>query len=262
MRILAIFGCALLALGACKKEADTKAPAAQAAAEKAKNDSALASLTPEQQAAVRVLVRDTLVSDPNILLEAQQAFEAKQIREQNERVATAYNQVKSEEAQIAFGPSNAKITIIEYFDYKCGFCHAALPWINDLMNNHKDYRFIFKELPILTPNSTLAAKAAMAAHSQGKYLEFHRALMGATGELNLDQIMQIAQSVGLDTNKLRTDMNKPQLTERLEKIRNQASELGITGTPGFIINGKLVSGFDKQQLETIIGAESQAEPTK
>lgn len=259
MRVLTIIGCLCLALTACSKtDATTKAPeAAEMSAEaKAKNDNVLATLTKEQQAAVRLLVRDTLVSDPNILVEAQDAYQAIMIREQNEQVATKYGKIKNEESQIAFGPANAKVTIIEYFDYKCGFCHAANSWLTETMNKRRDIRYIFKELPILSPNSTLAAKAAMAAHAQGKYLEFHRALMSATGDLGLEQIMSIAQSVGLNTTRLRADMNKPEYAQRLEKIRNQATEVGINGTPGFLINGNLISGFAKDQLEAMIGAES------
>lgn len=258
MRVLTIIGCLCVALSACNKAETTKAPeTAKVSAEvKAKNDGVLASLTKEQQAAVRLLVRDTLVSDPNILVEAQDAYQAIAIREQNEKVATSYAKIKNEESQIAFGPANARVTVIEYFDYKCGFCHAANNWLIATMNNRRDIRYIFKELPILSPNSTLAAKAAMAAHAQGKYLEFHRALMAATGDLNLEQIMSIAQSVGLNTTRLRADMNKPELAQRLEKIRNQATEVGINGTPGFLINGKLISGFAQDQLEAMIGAES------
>jgi protein-disulfide isomerase len=259
MRVLTVIACLGVVLAACEKtEPATKAPetAKMSVEEKAKNDGVLATLTKEQQAAVRLLVRDTLVSDPHILLEAQQAYEAIMIREQNEQVATAYSKIKNEESQIAFGPANARITVIEYFDYKCGFCHAANSWLIETMNKRRDIRYIFKELPILSANSTLAAKAAMAAHAQGKYLEFHRALMGATGDLGLEQIMSIAESVGLNTTRLRTDMNKPEYAQRLEKIRNQATEVGINGTPGFLINGKLISGFAKDQLEAMIGAES------
>lgn len=245
--------------GAFSKKADTEAP--KAAATASADASALAALTPAQQEAVRALIRDTLVSNPTILLEAQQAYEAQQIRAQNENVAKSWDKIKSEEAQIAFGPANAKVTIIEYFDYKCGFCHTALPWLSALMQAHPEHRYVFKELPILTENSRVAAKAAMASHKQGKYRQFHTALMNARGDLNLDQIKQIASSVGIDVNKMTAEMAKPEYEQRLQKIQEQAQEVGITGTPGFVINGKLISGFSKEELDATIGAASGSPST-
>lgn len=213
----------------------------------------LSSLSAQQQEAVRALVRDTLVANPEILLEAQRSYEAKQTREMNARVAGAFETLKKDEATLSFGPANAKITVIEFFDYKCGFCHAANDWVMTLLNERKDVRVIFKELPILSENSHAAAKAAIAAHKQGKYLEFHRALMTARGDLNADQVMEIAGSVGLDTDKLKKDMNDPKVEASLTAMRQQATDLGINGTPGFVINGKLVSGFAKEELEAAMG---------
>lgn len=212
----------------------------------------LKALTPEQQAAVRALIRDELVANPDILLEAQRSFESRQARAQNERVAAAFQTLKRDHAQFSFGPANAKITVIEFFDYKCGFCHAAQGWVANLIATRKDIRFIFKELPILSENSTLAARAAIAAHNQGKYLDMHNALMTARGDLNQEQIFEIASSVGLNLDRLKADMAKPQVDATIAGMREQATNLSIGGTPGFIINGKLVAGFDQEQLENAL----------
>lgn len=256
MRKLLAVSFLVLAIAGCQKTKDSEKSVMDAAKgdpAKAAPASALSSLTKEQQDAVRILVRDTLVSNPDILLEAQQAYEAKQIRAQNETVAKSWDKLIKEDAQISFGPQNAKVTIIEFFDYKCGPCHAAMPWVAETMKKHPEYRFIFKEFPILTPQSRIAAKAAMAAHTQGKYRELHFALMQARGELNQDQIMQIASSVGIDTAKLTKEMAKPEYENRLTKIQAQAQEVGVNGTPGFIVNGKLIAGFSQQELESAIG---------
>lgn len=249
-----------LAVGCAKKPANEASVAAQtgAASAVAKTDAnaaaqALKSLSPEQQAAVRSLIRDTLISNPEIILEAQRAFEAKQARVQNERVEQSFAGLKRDHAELAFGPSNAKVTIVEFFDYKCAYCHAANDWVWNVMETRKDVRVIFKELPILSENSHGAAKAAIAAHKQGKYKEFHRALMTARGDLGMDQVMQIAASVGLDIERLRKDMGDPKVEAQVAGVRSQATELGINGTPGFVINGKLVTGFSKEQLEAAMG---------
>jgi protein-disulfide isomerase len=225
------------------------------------NADALKSLSAEQQAAVRVMIRDTLIANPEILLEAQRSFEAKQERVMNEKVAASFVELKRDHADLSFGPANAPITVIEFFDYKCGFCHAANDWVWNLMETRRDVRVIFKELPILSPNSTAAARAAIAAQKQGKYKDFHRALMTARGDLGLDQVMQIATTVGLDVAKLRTDMAKPEVEAHIAGVRDQAARLGINGTPGFVINGKLVTGFSKDQLDAAIGTAGVDAPS-
>jgi protein-disulfide isomerase len=228
-----------------KTVAETTAPPA--------NAEALKSLSAEQQAAVRALIRDTLVANPEILVEASRSFEAKQERVMNEKVAKSFLELKRDHAELSFGPANAPITVIEFFDYKCGFCHAANDWVWNVMETRRDVRVIFKELPILSPNSTAAARAAIAAHKQGKYKDFHRALMTARGDLGLDQVMQIATTVGLDIERLRADMAKPEVEAQIVGVRDQAAQLGINGTPGFVINGKLVTGFSKEQLDAAMG---------
>ena len=249
---------AALGITSCTKPSEKAAETGEAKATAAQvtpgavNADVLKSLTPEQQTAVRALIRDELVANPEILLEAQRAFESKQARIQNEKVAAAFKTLKNEHAQFSFGPANAKITVIEFFDYKCGFCHAAQGWVSNLMETRKDIRVIFKELPILSENSSIAAKAAIAAHNQGKYLQMHNALMTAQGDLNPEQIFQIAASVGLNVEKLKVDMEKPQVEATITAMREQATNLNIGGTPGFVINGKLVSGFNQEELENAL----------
>ncbi|WP_240007732.1 DsbA family protein [Pseudaquidulcibacter saccharophilus] len=246
---------ALLGVVSCNKKEETSVMSKTEEAKKQDNAAILASLTKEQQAAVRVLVRDTLVTDPQILLEAQQAFEAQQTRMLNENASKAFSSIISDASELSFGPKDAKVTLVEFFDYKCGFCHAANPWMVSYMKTHPNVRYIFKELPILSANSLIAAKAAYASKAQGKYVEFHNALMQAQGDLSTDQIIQIATSVGLDTVKLQKDMQNPEIEKYLKKVQDQASQAGISGTPGFLVNGKLISGFKVEELEAALGAE-------
>jgi protein-disulfide isomerase len=252
----------LVTLGACNKAGPDKAAAtkpnenaptlSETSAPPASQET-LKALSAEQQAAVRAMIRDTLIENPEILVEASKSFEAKQARAINEKVAASFIELKRDHADLSFGPANAKITVIEFFDYKCGYCHAANDWVWNLMETRKDVRVIFKELPILSENSHGAAKAAIAAHKQGKYKDFHRALMTARGDLGMDQVMQIAATVGLDVERLRKDMADAKVEEGIAGMRQQATQLGINGTPGFVINGKLVTGFAKEQLEAAMG---------
>lgn len=246
--------------------ASTQAPnadaatAAETSAPKATAET-LKSLSAEQQTAVRAMIRDTLIENPEILLEAQRAFEAKQERVMNEKVAASFVELKRDHADLSFGPANAKITVIEFFDYKCGFCHAANDWLWALLAARQDVRVIFKELPVLSQNSHNAAKAAIASKKQGKYKDFHRALMTARGDLGMDQVMQIATTVGIDIKKLKKDMEDPSVEAQIAGVREQATRLGINGTPGFVINGKLVTGFAKDQLDAAIATAGVDAPT-
>jgi protein-disulfide isomerase len=256
---------AVLMLGAvaCTKTGDKQAKSDKAEATATATDTtlpkpsspeALKALTPDQQAAVRTLIRDTLIQNPEILLEAQRSYEAKQERAQNEKVAKSFADLKSKHGELAFGPANAKVTMIEFFDYKCTYCHAANDWVWAVIAKRPDVRVIFKELPVLSENSHTAAKAAIASHKQGKYKEFHRALMTARGDLGLDQILEIATSVGLDVTRLQKDMADPKVEAQLTGVRQQATDLGINGTPGFVINGSLVAGFSQDRLDAALGA--------
>ena len=133
------------------------------------------------------------------------------------------------------GNSNGKVTIIEFFDYRCSHCMAMTPVIDSLMNKNPEVHVIFKEFPIRGKISVYAAKAALAANNQGKFVELHDAMMGQD---NLDEskIMSMAKSLGLNTEKLQADMDSVAVEEEIRSTYQVAKELGITGTPTFYIS--------------------------
>lgn len=228
----ALFLAAALSIIGCTSDAETAPEAARA-------------LTAAEQDAVRALVRDTLVRNPEILIEAQEAL-AKRDRD------SAVAQLAAHDKDFSLGPENAKVTIVEFFDYRCPYCHAATDWVWKTAAANPDVRFVFKELPILSPTSELAARAAIASEKQGKYPEFHRALMQARGSLEQAQIDQVAASVGLDVARLKRDMQDPSIEEHLNRVRATAQSLGVNGTPAFFVNGRLISGFAEGELEAAI----------
>lgn len=248
----AALGLVLLAAG-CKNEAASGEQAKTEAKGAAKTDpSAYDALTPEQQAAVRALVRDTLISNPEIMDDVQLAYEARAQAAQQALVGEVAPKLASEHASLAIGPANARITVIQFFDYKCPFCHQSNAWTQNLVAARDDVRVIFKELPVLSENSTGAARAAIAAARQDKYWAFHNALMTARGDLNPAQVMQIAASVGLDIEKLQADMASDDVTAMLDGVRAQATSLGIGGTPAFVVNGQLINGWQPELVEAAI----------
>lgn len=196
----------------------------------------------QEQAEIRAVVRDYLVNNPDVLREALDSLEA---RVSSER----WQRIKSDPRDFAIGPADAPVVIVEFFDYRCPYCHAALEWVIDLTRSRRDIRVVFKELPILSDASMEASRASIAAMPQGRYWAFHQALMGFRGDLTSEQIDALARQSGIDVARMRRAMDDPAVTALLEDNRAHAIDYNISGTPGFVINGELVPGFNQPLLE-------------
>jgi protein-disulfide isomerase len=132
------------------------------------------------------------------------------------------------------GNTNGKVTLIEFFDYNCTHCIASNPTIVAVMKSNPELRVVYKEFPLNSGVSTFAAKAALAANLQGKYFEFHDALMREAGGLTESRVLEVAQKTGLNVDKLKTDMNTPAIDAALQANYKLAQSLGISGTPVII----------------------------
>jgi protein-disulfide isomerase len=200
------------------------------------------SFNAQEQAEIRALVRDYLVRNPDVLREALDALEA---RVSDERWQT----VHADRRDFSIGPIDAPIVIVEFFDYRCTYCHAALEWVARTQRTRDDVRFVFKELPILSDQSFEAAQASLAAMPQGRYWQFHRAMMGFRGDLTSERINELARQSGIDVARMRRAMESPEIMAHLQESRARAMDYQINGTPGFIINGELIPGFDEERLD-------------
>lgn len=199
----------------------------------------------QEQAEIRAIVRQYLIDNPDVLREALDALAERSSAER-------WQQIKNDPRDFAIGPADAAVTIVEFYDYRCAYCHAAMQWVLDLARTRRDIRVVFKELPILSDASMEAARAALAARPQGRYLQFHQALMSfpLDQEMTTEQIDAIARRSGIDVTRMRRAMNDPEIIAILEQNRAHAVDYNITGTPGFVINGELVPGFNQPLLET------------
>jgi protein-disulfide isomerase len=220
---------ALLGLSACQ------APPSATAATAGPMDAA-------QQNQVRAIVRDYLIKDPSVIEEALAALETKRA---SERMANILHDPR----RFSTGPADAKITIVEFFDYRCPYCHAARDWTMAQMKARKDVRWVFVEFPILGPNSLEAARAAVASIKQGKYLPFHDNLMASKSELSTADIDTIAKGVGIDVGRMRRDMEDPAIMALLQEDQELAKAENVTGTPAFLINGEWFSGFQPDAMD-------------
>ena len=196
--------------------------------------------------AIRQIVRDYLLEHPEVLVEVQQALRAKQEAEEEERSRQAIARLRDRifadpEAPVAGDPDGA-VVLVEFFDYRCGYCRRVKPTLDTLLAENDDLRIVYKEFPILGPESTVAARAALASRAQGLYEPFHVALMEADGPFDLDHILSVARSVGLDEGQLVRDMEAPALDALIEQNAILANALGIRGTPAFVIGDRTIRG--------------------
>lgn len=151
------------------------------------------------------------------------------------------------------GNPNGEITLIEFYDYRCGYCKRAADAVTQLQREDPRIRVVYKDFPILGEPSELAAKAALASVAQGKHQAFHEALLALKGEMTKASILAAATEVGLDAKRLDTDMRNPEWNRVIEKNRALARELGISGTPGFIVGTELAPGaLDLEGLKALI----------
>jgi protein-disulfide isomerase len=197
----------------------------------------------QEQAEIRAIVREYLVNNPDVLREAQDALEAR-------RQSDLWRRARSDSRDFSIGPADAPIVIVEFFDYRCGYCHAALEWVTDITRTRSDVRVVLKEFPILSPESMEASRAAIASMPQGRYWQFHRALMGFRGDLTSARIDQLARESGIDVARMRRAMASEDVTQILQDNRGLAIELENTATPLFLINGELIAGYNRELLET------------
>lgn len=203
----------------------------------------------EQKAALHQLVREVLVSNPEILIEAMNALETKQQAEAAKaaKAAIAANRKAIFEDGVSYVAGNPKgdVTIVEFFDYRCGYCKQVQPSLMALLQEDSKVRLVLKELPVLGPESVLAARVAVAALEQdkgAKYLGFHNAMMEFRGQLTEAEVFRMAGTAGLDIARLKTDMATPKTEQILRANLALADTLGIQGTPGFVIGDHLVPG--------------------
>jgi protein-disulfide isomerase len=213
-----------------------------------------------EKAQVEAIVKEYLLREPEILFEMQTAFQRNQIATQTLAAEGAWEKLLASSKDDPYiGRKDAPITIIEFSDYDCGVCKAAVPWVMAQVDDRRsDIKVIVKESAVRGADSRRAAIAAMAAHSQGKYREMHVALMKAPANAYTPANLEaIAQSVGLDMARWKKDMADANLIRRVDRSVEEFDMAGLQGTPSFLINGRFVGGFGQEELESLIEATRQ-----
>ncbi len=200
--------------------------------------------TTEKREEIHKIIKDYLLANPEVLRDALVELEKRQQAEQvaQSRALISKNaeaMFQSEHTYVAGNP-DGDITLVEFFDYNCGFCKRSMESVIGLIESDPNVRVVMREFPILGQGSLIASRAALASRKQNKYWEFHVALMKAKSLQNEAQVMRVAQSVGLDIEKLRKDMDGPEIVLSIKEGYDLAQALGIQGTPTFVLDDQII----------------------
>ena len=205
---------------------------------------------------VEKIVREYLMREPEIVYKALEELQRRQAEATAARQQAAVTENRSELLHDAASPvggnPDGDVTLVEFFDYRCAYCRRVVSSMRALLDEDRELRVVFKELPVLGPDSVRAARAALASRKQDGYVPFHFALMAAE-DLSLAGIRDAAEAVGLDADRLEADMMSSEVNAAIQANYALADELGIEGTPAFVIGTQLIPGaVDKARLEQLI----------
>lgn len=205
-----------------------------------------AKFTKAQEQQIITVLEKHLEEKPELVMDALQRLEANKRAEEEivakQSIAKNLAALTAED-EPSVGNDKGDVTVVEFFDYNCGYCKRAVPDIQKILGDDKNVRFVFHEMPILGPTSKTAAQYALAAHKQDKYFDFHVALMEHRGQKNEQTMEKIGKDLDLDIKKLTEDANSAEIKQKIEDSITMATDIGVRGTPAFIVNGKLFRGY-------------------
>lgn len=216
-----------------------------------------AEFSDSQRKEMEAIIKDYLLANPDLLREMGQRLEQQErlAEDQQRKGALISNadEIFRDGTDFVAGNPKGTVTMVEFFDYNCGWCKKGFPEVMSLIEADKDLRFVMKEVPIFGGDSDYAAQAAIAANKQGKYWALHVAMMGHEGKITKETVDELAAAQGLDMAQLKKDMESPETAGVLERNRALAQSLAINGTPAFIIDDRLVPGYlPKAELASAI----------
>ena len=204
----------------------------------------------DQRHDIEGIVKDYLVSHPEVLQEAMDALDKRQKQADADKAratikdnnATIFNSAH----QVVLGNPQGKVTMVEFFDYNCAFCKRALPDMVDLLKTDPDLKFVLKEFPVLGEGSVEAAHVAIAARMQDtsgtKYIEFHQKLLGGRGAADKARALAVAKEVGFDMARIQKDMDSDEVKKTIDENMKLADALGVSGTPSYVVGDQVVVG--------------------
>jgi protein-disulfide isomerase len=225
---------------------------------------ALSDMTAVERDAFRAEVRAYLLEHPEVLMEAIQVLEARRAADtltaDSELIARNGEQLFHDPNSWVGGNPDGDVTLVEFSDYRCGYCKKAHPELQELLRRDPNIRLVVKEFPILGPDSVTAARIATAALDldPSKYGALNDALMSFEGQLSEAAAYQIANNVGYDLAALKARAASAEIEARISDTYALAREMGLQGTPSFVLGNRIIRGYlPVDQLLTAV-AEARA----
>jgi len=209
------------------------------------------SFTGDQRGEIERIVREYLLSHPELLQDIMTELEKRQTLADAEKHRTAVKEhgaaIFTSPRQVTLGNPQGDVTVVEFFDYNCGYCKRAMSDMLELLKNDGKLKFVLKEFPVLGEGSVQAAQVAAAVRLQDKtggkkYLEFHQKLLGGRGPADKARSLAVAKEVGLDVARIEKDMVGEEVKAQLEESFKLAEALGLNGTPSYVVGSDIVIG--------------------
>lgn len=202
------------------------------------------------------IVRNYLTQNPEILVDMTTELDKRQQEEQaalqEQAIGKNADALFRSRHDFAAGNPDGDVTVVEFFDYNCGFCKRAMPDVVKLVENDDEVKLVLKELPIFGEESEEAAKGALAAGKQGKYFEMHQKLFSEPSKANKEKVLRIANELGLDVPQLEEDMESESVQQALDEARELAQELGLQGTPLYLIGDRIIPGAPEDLYDQLV----------
>ncbi len=209
------------------------------------------------EADVKKLALEAILENPEIIMQAVEILQAREAAEQAAQteltLSAQRNLLENDPNAFVLGNPDGDVTVVEFFDYNCGYCKRAMPEVKALLASDPNVRLVMREWPILSEGSMFASRAALASREQGRYEDFHWALMEQRGRIEEAVVMRIAQDLGLDIQKLVVDMESEAVQDHLQTSTALTQSLGFGGTPSFVIGNELVPGMvDADEMKRLV----------
>ncbi len=213
------------------------------------------------QQEIEKIVHDYLLREPEVLAEALRRLQQRQSAAAAQRAKQAVREnqqaLLSDQSSPVEGNAQGKVTIVEFFDYRCVHCRRVASTIDNLMRSNSSVRVVYKNFPVLGEPSVLAARAAVAAQRQGGWPKLHRAMLAHEGDFTTETLLALGTSVGLDSGKLKTDMMSPETDKALQANLTLAAALGVDVTPTFVIGERLIRGaLSAEAFQALVDEEA------
>lgn len=226
-------------------------------------DAKPAAINDAERAKIETVVKDLLVREPELIIQAAQRMQQREMEKQTAAAASGIKDNKKELLEDKNSPAagasvkEADITIVEFFDYNCGYCKKVHPTTEQLIKEDKKIRLVYKQFPILGPTSLTGAQYAVAAGKQGKFLEFNEKLITLQDHVSEAALDKIATDLKLDLPKLKKDAASAETKAKIDADLELGRKVGVQGTPGFIIGDKLYPGAMELAMFKQIVAEAR-----